>query len=106
MKNFVMRCNTKWLAIVQALIKKGKKDSIIEISPEMLKGYQRNTFKEKYPSIPLKACVKIRVIIVELSTGEKEILLTSLLDKVEFKYTIFKKLYYIYTKQLYIINIQ
>ena len=42
----------------------------------------------------LNAVIKIRVLVVALDTGEKEILITSLLDKVEFPHSIFKDLYY------------
>ena len=95
MKDFVMRCSTGWLAEVQSLLKKGEKDAIIEISPGVLKGRKREGFKKIFPDVSLKSCIKIRVIIVDLPTGEKEILITSLLDKVEFKYEIFKGLYHL-----------
>jgi hypothetical protein len=90
-----MRCSTSWLSEVRKLFKNGKMDTIIEISPRMLKGKQRKEFQRLLPEISLKSKIKIRVVIVELSTGEKEILITSLLDEKKFRYGIFKQLYHI-----------
>lgn len=93
-KDFVMRCSTAWIAIVQKAFKSGQKDVTIEITPKMLNGEQRKEFQKQLPEVPLNASAKIRVVIIELSTGEKEILITSLLDRKEFEYEIFKDLYH------------
>jgi hypothetical protein len=94
-KNFVMRCSTAWLAIVNQVLKSGKKDMVIEINPRMLVGEKRKDFQERLPNVCLKSFIKIRVCIIDLCTGEKEILITSLLDENIFKYKIFKDLYHL-----------
>lgn len=94
-KNFVMRCNTAWIAIVNQVIKSGKRDVIVEINPRMLSGEARKDFKKLLPNTCLKTFIKIRVLIIDLCTGEKEILITSLLDKKVFAYKIFKDLYHL-----------
>lgn len=94
-KNFVMRCSTAWLATVNQVLKSGKRDAIIEINPMMLFGKKREDFQKRLPNVCLKSSIKIRVLIIDLSTGEKEILITSLLDKEIYKHKIFKDLYHL-----------
>lgn len=93
-KNFVIRCNTAWLSVVQAVLKSGNNDEIVEIKPRMLKGEYRKEFQKIFPGVCLKTSLKIRVLIIVLSTGEKEILITSLLDKEKYNHKIFKELYH------------
>ncbi len=52
-------------------------------------------FQKRLPNVSLKSFIKIRVLIIDLCTGEKEILITSLLDKKIFEYKIFKDLYHL-----------
>ena len=92
-KDFVMRCSTAWLALVKHVLESGKRDVNIEINPWMLSGKKRKEFKIKLPGVCLKSFIKVRVLIIDLSTGEKEILITSLLDKNTYPYGIFKELY-------------
>lgn len=94
-KNFVMRCNTAWLAVVNQVLKSGKRDVIIEINPRMVFGEKRKDFQKRLLNVCLKSFIKIRVLIIDLSTGEKEILITSLLDKIIFEHKIFKDLYHL-----------
>lgn len=94
-KNFVMRCGTAWLALANKVLKSGKRDEIIEISPKMLVGKKRKEFQRLLPNMCLKQKIKIRVLVIDLSTGEKEVLVTSLLDKSVFEYKIFKNLYHL-----------
>ena len=94
-KDFIMRCGTAWLALVNQVLKSGKRDTIIEINPRMLVGAKRKDFKKRLPNVCLKSFIKIRVLIIDLCTGEKEILITSLLDKNVFEYAIFKDLYHV-----------
>lgn len=94
-KNFVMRCSTGWLPLVNQVLQSGKRDVIIEITPKMLTGEKRKEFQKLLPNICMKSFVKVRVLIIDLSTGEKEILITSLLDKNIFKYKAFKELYHL-----------
>jgi hypothetical protein len=94
-KHFVMRCSTAWLSLVKQVLKSGKKDVIIEINPRMLVGHKRKAFRNRFPLTCLKTFIKIRVLIIELSTGEKEILITSFLDKKTFPFEMFKDLYHL-----------
>lgn len=48
-----------------------------------------------FPETSLNQKIKIRVLIINLSTGEKEILITSLMDQDKYKYEIFKELYHL-----------
>lgn len=77
--NFLMRCNTRFLKEISIAVSSGKKDSIVKIRSRSAK----DNIKE----------FQVRVIIVTLSTGEKEILITSLLDKTTNPYKIFRELY-------------
>jgi hypothetical protein len=90
-----MRCSTAWLAAVNQALKSGKRDVIIEINPKMLFGGKRRDFQKRLPNVCLKSFIKLRVLIIDLSTGEKEILITSLLNKNIFEYKIFKDLYHL-----------
>jgi Transposase DDE domain len=94
-KNFVMRCSTAWLDVVNQVLKSGKRDVIIEVNPRMIFGEKRKDFQKRLPNVCLKSFIKIRVLIIDLCTGEKEILITSLLDKNIFEYKIFKDLYHL-----------
>src|ERR1700727_3056764 len=68
-KNFVMRCSTAWLAAVNQVLKSGKRDVIIEINPRMLFGEKRKDFQKRLPNVCLKSFIKIRVLVIDLSTG-------------------------------------
>lgn len=94
-KDFVMRSSTAWIQEVKDVLKSGKNDVIIEINPRMLKGANRKEFKKFFPDKCLKTKIQLRVLVIPLSTGELEILITSLIDKEKYKYEIFKDLYHI-----------
>jgi len=94
-KDFVMRYSTAWLGLVNQVLNSNKKDVIIEINPKTLKGAKRRAFQKLLPNVCLNTRIKIRVLIITLSTEEKEILITSLLDRKLFEYEIFKDLYHL-----------
>lgn len=94
-KDFVMRCGLGWISVIKEILNGGKNDEIVEIHPRMLKGDKRKDFQRLFPNICPKTRVKIRVLIVELSTGEKEILITSLCNQQELKHSMFKDLYHL-----------
>jgi len=91
--HFVMRCNTKFMKEVNNAVDSGKKDTIIEFKAKR-GGEAWNVLKKKIPSINTHDRFCIRVLVVTLATGEEEILLTSLLDKIKYPYSIFKGLYF------------
>ncbi|MFV1976089.1 MAG: IS4 family transposase [Candidatus Scalindua sp.] len=77
-----------WSA-AKKLVESGEKEIIAEITPgyEMKKQYKRQ-------GIDFEP-IKCRFICIELSTGEKEVLITSLLDVEEYPYELFDELYHL-----------
>lgn len=71
------------------LLETGIKEKIAEIEP----GYDIQK-RYKAEGVEFKP-IKCRFILVELSTGEKEVLITSLLDFDEFPHSLFKDLYHL-----------
>lgn len=92
--NFVMRSNTQFLKEINDTIASGKKDTIVELSASKLKGEAWENLKALFPSLTKKTCFSLRVLLIELSTGEIEVLLTSLLNKKIYSHKIFKDLYF------------
>lgn len=92
-KNFVMRTSTGWISEIKKILKTGKNDVTIEITPRMIKIKKREHFRSLLKGICLKTKIKIRVIVIDLPTGEKEILITSLIEGDTYKYEMFKSLY-------------
>lgn len=73
--------------IAKQLVESGEKEIIAEIIPG-------NDLKRKYKNQNIEVePVKCRFVCVTLSSGEKEVLITSLLDNELYKHSIFKKLY-------------
>ena len=91
--HFLMRCNTKFIKEINEVVKKGKKDVIIEFSAKR-NGAAKEELQKLFPNLDKREKISIRVIVVTLSTGEKEILLTSLLDREKYPYKIFQELYF------------
>ena len=77
-----------WSA-AKRLVESGEREIIAEITP----GYEiRKQYKEQ--GIDFEP-IKCRFICIELSTGEKEVLITSLLDAEEYPYELFEELYHL-----------
>lgn len=91
--NFLMRSNTQFMKEVNEVIALNKKDTIIKFKAKRA-GEAWKALKKLFPHLNSKDCFSLRVLVVTLSTGEKEILLTSLLDKIQYPYKIFKDLYF------------
>jgi len=91
---FLIRSSTGFLKEVNEVIRNKKKDEIIEISLKRLRKTERNKLLEWFPNINVNNKIKFRVLIIYLSTGEIEILLTSLLDKKKFPRKIFCEFYF------------
>jgi hypothetical protein len=91
--NFLMRCNRKFMKEVDDVVAKGKKDVFVDFSAKR-NGAAKAELKKLFPSLDLSDFFSIRVVIVTLKTGEKEILITSLLDKGKYPYRIFHALYF------------
>lgn len=91
--NFLMRCNRKFMKEVDDVVAKGKKDVIIDFSAKRM-GAAKAELKKLFPNLDTSELFSIRVVVVTLKTGEKEILITSLLDKTKYPYKIFLELYF------------
>ena len=81
-KDFVIRSNITFFPVdLQARIQNGETDFIIEFSAKKIKGLRKRAeFSSIMPNIPFTSTIKVRILIIELSSGEKEILMTSLTD--------------------------
>ena len=86
--NFCARAKITWSKVTQAFFESGKTDQVVEISPTVIS--KRTLLESGFDS----KMIKIRLIRVELDTGETEILITSLLDQEKYPMSIFKELYF------------
>ncbi len=85
--HFLFRCKQHFSKQVTTFYESKMKEAIIEIKP-----HHNDSFKV----LPYTkdTTIKVRMIRIELSSGEIEILMTSLLDKDKYTCHDFKKLYY------------
>ncbi len=87
--HFCARVTVSNWNVAKKLVKSGKNEIITEIMPS-------NDLKRKYKKEGIVAePIKCRFVCIELSTGEKEVLITSLLDKEKYPHSIFKGLYHL-----------
>ena len=95
-KDFIMRCSKSFIIQVNEAAEK-REDSIITISIDTLTKQQKETLKKYLPEYDLSVntMIQIRVITVTLNTGEKEILITSLIDKELFQHNKFIDFYHL-----------
>lgn len=91
--NFLMRCNTKFMKEVDDSVAKSKKDGIIKFSGNR-NGAAKIEMQKLFPNLDKSESFLLRVMIVILATGEKEVLLTSLLDQKKYPYKIFREFYF------------
>lgn len=74
--------------IAKELVESGQEEIIIEIKP-------RRELKAKYKKDEIDVePIKCRFVCVKLNSGEKEVLITSLLDTEKYPHSIFKRLYH------------
>jgi hypothetical protein len=86
--NFCARVSNKKWKIIRKFYKSGKKEKIITLyPPPTSKAQCKNLELEPVP-------LQLRLIRIELDTGETEILITSLLDENLYPYEIFSELYH------------
>ena len=85
--HFIYRCKTDFSNQVNQFYVSKSKETIIEIKPK-----QNGSFKD----LPYnkRTTIQVRMIRIKLTSGETEILMTSLLDKVTYPYSDFKELYF------------
>lgn len=94
-KDFVIRCSTSSCFLkVKEAFKSGKKDAIVRLYANEATPQQRIELNKRVPFLDKKiAYIDIRVVIVNLDNGEKELLITSLLDMKLYPHKEFKGLY-------------
>lgn len=86
--DFCMRMKEDWWLSVKDFMDSGEKERIVTFE---LPGKDRKIL-EQYPQ--LSSIITARLICVELETGEKEVLCTSLTDMVKYTYDDFIELYH------------
>lgn len=85
--DFIIRCKTSFSSITQAFFESDKKEDIVELFPGQKKSFLGLVYNKK-------SSIKVRLVKIELSSGETEILITSLLNTEEFLYEKFEALYF------------
>ncbi len=93
--HFLMRSSTAFLKEINDFVASGKKDGVVKISLKKLSKLDKEEILKECPGFILNNELLVRVVVVTLDNGEKEILLTSLLDLKKYKYKIFKKFYFL-----------
>ena len=75
--------------IARKLVESGEKETIAAIRPghDLIKKYKQQDINYEP--------IQCRFICIELSTGEKEVLITSLLDQEKYPYEVFRQLYHL-----------
>jgi len=84
---FLFRCKHTFSNQIKSFYESGKQEDIIEIKPKQNKSFKR------LPYTPGSA-ITVRMLRITLSSGEIEILMTSLLDTKKYKYKEFEQLYF------------
>ncbi len=82
-KDFLMRCSPSvCFGKIRQAFEAGEEDSIIRLWAKTPNNWHYEEIVKRVPSIDLKtAYVDVRMIVVVLNTGEKELLITSLIDQ-------------------------
>lgn len=91
---FVMRCSRQFLKEINTVASSKKKDVVIRLSLRRATRAAKAELKQLFPNLDFNEDITIRVVVITLSTGEKEVLITSLLDKKRYPYKIYLKLYF------------
>ena len=94
-KDFVMRCPSNFINEVRCAANQGSVDRIIKIECTKLSQPTRRILGRKMESFDEKKIITLRLLSFDLKSGEKEILLTTLIDE---EYSP-KDLFYLYRKR-------
>ena len=84
----LIRVKTTYNSVVVAFVAGGKKSIVTEISPK-----QNQSFKDK--DYTKDSTLKVRLLRIELPSGEVEVLMTTLLDSKKHPTKMFKELYFL-----------
>jgi len=83
-KNFIMRCSSKVLSEVNAIAQSDARDVVITIPAFKSKRFLYPEFAQYLPHLAKDASIEIRILQLELSSGQKEVIVTSLTDEKQF----------------------
>ncbi|HEV8052511.1 MAG TPA: IS4 family transposase [Parachlamydiaceae bacterium] len=92
--HFLMRCCTLFISEVNNAVSNGEKDQEILLPLKKLTKDERKILMERFPDFNLFQNLSLRICLVELETGEVEILLTSLIDSKKYPHSIFCEFYF------------
>jgi len=93
-KEFIIRCKIKFSFEISDIVKKGCKEEIINWSTQKISSKQKAELQKIIPAIDFNKIIQLRVLVIPLNSGEKEVLITNLLDKEKFKYKDFADFYF------------
>lgn len=85
--DYLMRVKVSFSGVTKAFIASGRTCQIVEIYP----GKDVDTSTKQYDK---NTPIKVRLIRVDLPSGEIELLMTSLIDNKKYRYNMFKELYF------------
>ncbi len=85
--DYVFRAKTKFSNLTKDFVASGKTSQTVDIYPRQTKGYSNKPYDKN-------TSVKVRLLRIELSSGQIEVLITSLLDSKKYRQKIFKELYF------------
>ena len=82
-KHFLMRVTENFLKEIIEIVNSGMQDIIVSINLSDHNIKYNKDFKEYFPGME-NLSIKIRVLVFQLSSGEREIIITSLIDTIQF----------------------
>jgi len=86
-RNFVIRCSKNSFKVARELFQQNRVASrVVTLTPD-------HGIKKKIKELGLEIAIKVRFVAVRLSTGELEVLVTSLIDEEEYLTEEFKTIY-------------
>ena len=85
--NFLMRVKVGFSNVTKEFIRSGKLSQIVDIYPGQHKTYCDKEYDKN-------TSIKLRLVRIELPSGQIELLITSLLNSKEYSNKIFKELYF------------
>lgn len=85
--HFIYRCKVRFSNVVAQFYESGKKDSIIDFKPSQKKSFEGLLYHKN-------TVIQVRILRIELQSGESELLITSLLDTKMYPHKDFRALYY------------
>lgn len=86
--DYLLRATTTYNNVVESFVDSRKTSSVVTILPGKNKNLQGKEYGKNTP-------ITVRLIRVDLPSGETEVLITSLLDSLKFPSKIFKELYFL-----------